>query len=119
MTVYEQEKPKGTTEYYVILTTGNQLKEFVDWPTVPTRKMIKDLVEPLIQGRLERIAVWHHGGMRDMFIDADCVVRAKPRNEVATEIYRCYHLTRYPKTKAESLAYVMGDAVLFGRRVWS
>ena len=54
----------------------------------------------------------------DMFVDEDGLTKRLPRNEKATAIYRNNWLTKYPNTDPETLAFIVGPAVVFSDRVW-
>ena len=67
----------------------------------------------------EHVAVLHEGKPADMFVHEDGHGAGLPRNEAATTIYRASWLERHPSTDPESLPWIAGDAVVFGRLVWS
>ena len=53
----------------------------------------------------------------DMFVDEDGLTKRLLRNEKATAIYRNNWLTKYPNTDLETLAFIVGPAVVFSDRV--
>ena len=54
----------------------------------------------------------------DMFVDEDGLTKRLPRNKKATAIYRNNWLTQHPNTDPESMACIVGPAVVFSARVW-
>lgn len=55
----------------------------------------------------------------DMFVDGDGHAKGLPRNEAATVIYRRNALLHQGVTDPETLPWIAGVAVLFGRVVWT
>ena len=118
MTVYERTGSiVGSTEYYVLLTNGDQVKEACEWPAAPTREQIKALVEKVLRGYAEHIVVWHQNASRSMFVDMDAVAKRLPINKIATTVYRAWTIQQYPEVKPVSLGVIRGPALLFGSQV--
>ncbi len=85
MTLYERERTAAeNTEYFVILAAGSQLREWVDWPPLPLRLVVKRLVQPRVDGDLSHHVVRHHGSDCSLFVDRDAQLKKKPKNVVAT-----------------------------------
>lgn len=94
------------------------------FPVRPTYEELSRLLQPLLGGKPERVAVLadFSGGKKyqplDMFVYEHSLLKRLPRNENATTIYRRATLLRAPSTPPESLSYIAGPAVLMDRRVW-
>lgn len=113
------------TAYRIIRPGDGALERHViAWPPEPGYLLIKNLVEPLLDGEpLEQVSVLHDGMPRDMFVSEVGRLAMPhrgplPRNDRATAIYRTNWLTRHPGTDPETLHWIAGVAVLFERRVW-
>lgn len=108
------------TTYTIIRASGMTEKGEIDWPMQPGHALIKPLVESVVDGPLERVAVLHPESNQptDMFVDEMGHLRAeaKPFNEAATKIYRAYRVSQ--GDEADTLPTIAGDVVLFDRRVW-
>jgi hypothetical protein len=100
--------------YEIIRPNGTRVMNVIDWIGNPGYDRLSALIKPLLYGAdLEHVAVLYDGQRRDMFVDENGHAKVLPRNEVATQIYRHNWLTQHPKTVPESMAYIVGVAVLF------
>ena len=107
------------TGYTIYRTNGTKELSSLDWPEDPGYSAIKALVQPIVGDSLEHVTVLHDGERKDMFVDELGHVRKggpKPLNEAATEIYHAV-IVAYG-WNPETLPTIVGDAVLFHRRVW-
>jgi len=88
------------------------------WPSLAD---LKKAILPQLDGAeyFEHVTVLFEGGPADMFVDEIGHRKQLPRNELATAIYRAAWLDEHPTDHPESLPWIAGPAVLFGRRVWS
>ena len=104
-----------------ILWTGGRAAEvrpvlIVDNPSVID---LQQIVRPILgTAEIEHVSCLYEGAQTDMFVDGDGVAKGLPLNRVATDIYRCAWMTRYPSTDPDTMPAIYGTAVLFGRRVW-
>jgi hypothetical protein len=110
------------TPYSIYRTDGSIWIGEIDWPEEPSLAQIKALVEPIVGGPLEHVRVLDPAAddYRDMFVDETGHVRAegpKPRNEMATALYRNNWLV-HEGGEPEDLPWIAGDAVLIDRIVW-
>lgn len=86
------------TRYRVVLPAHGAVADSavceVMWPREPGYGLIRSLVEPLVGGNIEHVAVLsdfdggHNFGRADVFVNEDGHADHLPRNEVATTIYR-------------------------------
>lgn len=114
------------TKYTIIYTDGRAVERFVELAEEPDLDAIKAIVRPAIASLTgdgpmswdEHVTVFYDGERRDMFVDEHGIAKGLPRNDEATKIYRNNWLTQHPNVDPESLDFIRGDAVLFGRRVW-
>jgi hypothetical protein len=119
------------TGYTIYRPDGSEEHREVDWPRNPGYELIRNLVEPIVEGPMEHVAVLDPAKVRrrrvdpaldrrDMFVDEIGHVRKdpRPRNEAATRIYRANWLRAHPGTDPETLPSIAGTAVLFHRIVW-
>lgn len=91
----------------------------VDWPVEPGYFNIKNLVEPILDGKhLEHVTVFHEGQYTDMFVDETGQLDNLPVNPDATAIYRNNVLVHVPGTKPEDMPDIRGTAIVFSRKVW-
>ena len=107
------------TGYTIYRTNGTKEISSLDWPEDPGYSAIKALVGPIVGGDLEHVTVLHGGERRDMFVNEIGHVRKGgplPLNEAATEIYCANSVSQ--GFSLETLPTIVGDAVLFHRRVW-
>jgi hypothetical protein len=94
----------------------------------PEYDTLRRILDPLIGGDLEHVAVWadYNDGEKyealDLFCNENGLLLRLPRNEKATTIYRRANLmgksAAPAMTNPEDLNYIVGPAVLFSRRVW-
>jgi hypothetical protein len=117
------------TAYTVFYPDGRADRRTIDWPENPTLAQLKALIDPIVEGDLEHVAVIDPAKVddaeidpgedrRDLFVDELSVVRDKPRNDAATAIYRANWLRGNPDTDPQSLPWIGGTAVLFDRIIW-
>lgn len=108
------------TKYYIIRPSGEWEEGNIDWPKEPGYELIRDLVEPIVDGPLEHVAVLYKDRRADMFVDELGHVRGikKEHNEEATKIYQTNWLKIYPGTNPDTLPSIVGTVVLFDRIVW-
>lgn len=108
------------TAFTIIHADGTEEQRTVDLPSIPDYEQIKAVVEPIIGAGVyfERINVLHDGRYTDMFVDEEGLLKGLPRNEKATAIYRANWLAQRPGTPPEAIAFTVGTAVLFSRRIW-
>jgi len=92
----------------------------VDWPTEPSFKAIRALLDPIFLKRpWEHVSVLIEGRRADMFVDESGHLAGLPRNEAATALYRANWMTRHPDADPESIPWIAGVAVLFERIIWT
>jgi hypothetical protein len=109
------------TGYMIFRPDGTSERGEVDWPHEPGYDRLKRMIEPIVGGPLEHVAVLHNGKRADMFVDEMGHVYAtgpKPFNEAATKIYRANWMKQHPGQDPEDLPTIAGIAVLFDRIVW-
>ena len=110
------------TTYRVIYPDGRVEHHRIDWPRAPKYDQINKLVRPLVDcDSIEHVSVLHpEKSLRaDMFVDEDGHASQKPRNDLATAIYRANYIQQYPSVDPESLSFIVGNAVLFDRVIWT
>ena len=107
------------TALIILRADGNREDRDVDMAGDPGLAELRDVLEPILAGRPEHVAVLHDGRRADMFVHEDGHGAGLPRNEAATEIYRASWLSRHPSDHPETLPWIAGTAVVFGRTVWS
>ena len=90
-----------------------------DLPARPSLNQINKVLAPYFPNAYtEHVNVLRDGRHTDMFVDEDGHTKRQPRNEKATAIYRNNWLTQHPNTDPESMACIVGTAVVFSDRVW-
>ena len=100
-------------------TDGREEVVETDLPPRPSFNQTRKVLEPHFPNAYtERVKVLHNGGYTDMFVDENGFAKNLPRNEKATQIYRNNWLTHHPNTNPESMACIVGPAVVFSDRVW-
>lgn len=106
------------TRYTIYRTDGTEERGEVDWPRQPSLDQITAVVEAVTGEPFEHVYVLVDGEIRDMFVDELGHMRKerKPRNAAATRFYRAAMVMRGAAPK--SLPHIVGDVVLFDRRVW-
>lgn len=88
-------------------------------PTHPNLRQLREVMAPYFPNAYtEHVNVLVGGRYTDMFVDEDGHTKRLPRNEKATAIYRNNWLTQHPNTDPESMACIVGPAVVFSDRVW-
>lgn len=108
--------------FVVFRPDGTQASGECKMPAEGSRwRDLANVIRPLLDGAdFEHVRVFHEGEYRDMFVDEIGQLKGLPRNERATEIYRCNVLTHeIPPPDPESLPDVVGSAVLFDKPVWT
>jgi len=90
----------------------------LDLPSIPEWSTITTIIKPHIDGHIERVRVWHGGIYTNMFVDEDFQQKKLPYNAEATKVYRANIVEHEPKTDPDSLGTILGNAVLFSRRVY-
>ena len=92
----------------------------VDLPARPGYAELAPLIRQYLGESVtfEHVSVLHEGRGRDMIVDEDGLSKGLQRNEAATSIYRTHWLRQHPGESPESIAYIVGTALLFNRRVW-
>jgi len=89
-------------------------------PVVPSLDDLRKAVLPQLNATyFEHVNVLFEGAAADMFVDETGHHSHRPRNELATMIYRAAWLDAHPADDPEDLPWIAGPAVVFGRRVWS
>ena len=117
------------THYRVYHAPGGVTAGIAQLPKHPSLRQLHAVIDPLLDhGELEHVTVLADftgkGVLRvlDMFVDEDGMKKGLQRNEAATEHYRRACLmgrTPVPvPSDPETLDYVVGNAVLFDRKVW-
>lgn len=91
----------------------------VDMAGDPGLAELRDVLEPILGGRPEHVTVLHGSRRSDMFVHEDGHGEGLPRNDAATAIYRAAWLRDHPADDPETLPWIAGPAVVFGRTVWS
>lgn len=79
---------------------------------------LKPMINKLVEGNLEHVAVLHEGRRADMFVEGDGA-GVLPVNEEATKIYHANSLSREPGADTSGWPKIYGTAVLFDQIVWS
>jgi hypothetical protein len=112
------------TPFLILRADNTSLDSSIKWPREPWCDLIRQLIEPLLDGEsLEHVSVLYDGMRRDLFVSElghlELTSRPPlPRNDRATTIYRAAWLSRHPDTDPEEMPWIAGTAVLFLRRVW-
>lgn len=106
------------TEYTIYRADGTEERSEVDWPLKPSLDQISSVVEAITGSPFEHVYVMVDNAIRDMFVDELGRVRKppKPRNEAATRFYRSASIKQ--GAAPESLPHIVGDVILFDRRIW-
>lgn len=106
------------TDYTVLLTTGGKVECFVDWPKEPSYDLIAGVVKPILACELEHVHVLSDkGDVLDLFVDEIGHLRSPPEG-VNTVASRLYHNIARRNGFANGLPSIVGNAVLFHRRIW-
>lgn len=79
---------------------------------------LKPLINGLVEGRLEHVAVLFEGRRADMFVE-EYSASSNPPNLEATKIYHASSLSRDPGADVSSWPMIHGTAVLFEKIVWT
>lgn len=105
---------------YRIYTPGQAepLIQEVDWPREPGLNLIKGLIEPIVGGHLEHVNVLFNDRESDMFVHEEGRIFGLPRNDTATDIYLAAWKKKYPGLEPDKNSYIVGNTVIFDRRVW-
>lgn len=106
------------TDYTIMKTDGTTERRSIDWPEEPGFEKIAALVEPILGGDLEHVAVLHNEVRADMFVDDVGQLKGLPVNKRATDIYRLNWMRQHPGINADSLPSIVGTAILFDRIIW-
>ena len=107
------------TRYTIFRADGTKEEREVDWPAEPDYESIARLVEPVVGDTLEHVSVLFEDEATDMFIDEIGHMRIggpKPSNKAATEIFQAHPVSK--GLRPEELPIILGDVVVFHRRVW-
>ena len=119
-----QNRKLSQTEVRLYRVTNSQPEIFnVELAARPTYVALRDIIRKhLGPVNFERVQVMHPDTPRtkmiDMLVDKDGKPKGLPVNEAATTLFRAYYLHSLPGTKPEDLQSIVGDALLFMRRVW-
>ncbi|MGL5156246.1 MAG: hypothetical protein ACRC9H_15195 [Aeromonas veronii] len=109
------------TEYTILRASGERVTHSVDLPQDPHLQQLEAIVLPVIGERnwMVRVGLTFEDHPVDMFVDEFGHAKELPLNLTATLIYHA-HIAgpNYPFTNPEGLPYIVGDVVLFHRRVW-
>jgi hypothetical protein len=109
--------------YRILYTDGRELLGQVQLPADADKRhaIVRQLAQSVVGegNNAEHVNVFVDGEYRDMFVDEIGHAKDLPLNEAATVIYRNNVLVHEPgKYRPEELPYIVGDAILFGRKVW-
>jgi len=107
------------TALIILRADGTREDRSVDMAGDPGLAELRDVLEPILTGRPEHVAVLHEGRRTEMFVHEDGHGEGLPRNEAATAIYRAAWLRNHPADDPETLPCIAGPAVIFDRIVWS
>ena len=107
------------TDLAILRADGTREDRTIEMVGDPGLAELRGVLEPILGGRPEHVAVLHDNRRADMFVDEDFVAKGLPRNAAATAVYRASWMERHPETNPETLPGIAGDAVVFGRTVWS
>ncbi|MCJ2143664.1 hypothetical protein [Methylobacterium sp. E-066] len=107
------------TRLLVLEPAGDPLVRVVDMAGEPGLAELRDVLEPILGGRPEHVAVLHEGRRADMFVHEGGHGEGLLRNDAATAIYRASWMERHPSDDPETQPWIAGPAVVFGRTVWS
>ena len=107
------------TGLIILRADGTREDRAVDMAGDPGLAELRDVLEPILAGRPEHVAVLHEGRRTDMFVHEDGHGEGLPCNDAATAIYRASWMQRHPETNPNALPWIAGDAVIFDRTVWS
>ena len=107
------------TDLLILRADGTRETRSIEMAGDPGLAELRDVLEPILGGRHEHVAVLHEGRRADMFVHEDGHGLRRPRNEAATATYRASWMGRHPATDPETLPWIAGDAVVFSRIVWS
>lgn len=108
------------TSLKILYPDGTEKVEETDLPPRPSLELIQKVLTPHFgRAYTEHVRILdEEGKYTDMFVDEDGLTKGLPRNEKATEQYRRNWLKQHPGTDPERLAFIVGPAVVFDRRVW-
>lgn len=102
------------SETPIVIYRPGQLPEQMDVPHPYGIREITSLVKRLLgNAEVEHVPVVYKGAWRMLLVDPAAQIRAKPRNETATAIYRNYLVSAFPNQDPEDSPAIWGDAVLF------
>lgn len=91
----------------------------VQWPKDPGYDLIMTVVEQIFPRHTsEHVSVLYNNQPCDMFVDETGHWKKLPRNNKATDIYRANWLKQHPTAHPETLSHIVGDVILFERRIW-
>jgi hypothetical protein len=114
-------KERFPTKYRVFTEAGTVTDHEILMEKKPVYEDLRRVVEPHLNGaRLMHVKVLcpELGQWTDMFIDDMGALKALPRNDAATKLYRTGFLAKNPNDDPEKLPYIAGPAVVFARLVW-
>lgn len=107
------------TIYHIFVPEVTEPKTLeVDWPREPGLGLLQGLIEPLVGGHMEHVTVLFNNRESDMFVHEEGRLLGLPRNEKATEIYLTAWKKRFPGLEPDPDAFIVGNAIVFDRRVW-
>jgi hypothetical protein len=109
------------TTFTILHGDGSIQRGEIDWPESPTLDQIRTAVEPIVGEPMEHVRVLDPkcDEYRDMFVNENGhLVARRPRNEAATAIYR-HNWLQHRGGDPESLMWIVGNAIVFDRIVWS
>lgn len=108
------------TTYTIFRANGERETHSVELPQDPGLERLEAIVLPVLGANnwMERVGLTYDGQPVDMFVDEHGLLTDQPLNLAATMIYQA-HIAGYAVPVVRSaLPYIVGDAVLFHRRVW-
>lgn len=108
----------------ILRANGQTETRYFQLAARPSYSKLAEILDPIIGGRgeFERVNVLYQPNAgaafyTDLFVDECGRLKNLPHNAAATAIYRNNAIV-HMGAKAEDLADIRGDAVLFLRRVW-
>lgn len=103
---------------YHIITPSARSTRTVDWPRKPDLGLLQGLIKPIVGGHMEHVTVYFNNQYTDMFVNEEGRIFGFPLNKEATEIYLANWRRQNPGKEDPEGSFIVGNAVVFERRIW-